>query len=439
MQIDKTTRYDLSIFDHNEEQSLMHHLNFCNTSNGVLWLEHYLKTTLSSIKEIEERQQVLQQIIAVHNQWPVTITNGSVLMIEKFYESHIDNIPKSTDVISSNLYKFVYASDYSLLRYSVSHFIDFLQGMHAIYNLLDKPNIPASLTVLLERTRMLLSKPVPQEIIHYKKENKLSTAVILRFGHFIRFHYKQDAQELIEIYSRLDALYSLATACIQYQFTFPQFTQDIVPHFEAMQLYHPLLSTPVAYDIALMPQKNFLFLTGANMAGKSTFIKAVGISVYLSHIGMGVPARHLQLNFFDGLISNIHVIDNIIKGESYFFNEVQRIRKTIEQITDGKNWLVLIDELFKGTNVQDAMKCSTAVIEGLLKIPNALFILSTHLYEIGDGLKQYPNILFRYFETEVKDEQLYFNYTLKEGISNDRLGYLILKKEGVVDLLKNLS
>ena len=438
MQIDKTTRYDLSIFDHNEEQSLMHHLNFCNTSNGVLWLEHYLKTTLSSIKEIEERQQVLQQIIAVHNQWPVTITNGSVLMIEKFYESHIDNIPKSTDVISSNLYKFVYASDYSLLRYSVSHFIDFLQGMHAIYNLLDKPNIPASLTVLLERTRMLLSKPVPQEIIHYKKENKLSTAVILRFGHFIRFHYKQDAQELIEIYSRLDALYSLATACIQYQFTFPQFTQDIVPHFEAMQLYHPLLSTPVAYDIALMPQKNFLFLTGANMAGKSTFIKAVGISVYLSHIGMGVPARHLQLNFFDGLISNIHVIDNIIKGESYFFNEVQRIRKTIEQITDGKNWLVLIDELFKGTNVQDAMKCSTAVIEGLLKIPNALFILSTHLYEIGDGLKQYPNILFRYFETEVKDEQLYFNYTLKEGISNDRLGYLILKKEGVVDLLKNL-
>ncbi|MFT4153235.1 MutS-related protein [Parafilimonas sp.] len=439
MQIDKTTRYDLSIFDHNEEQSLLHHLNFCKTSNGRIWLEHYLKTTLSSIKEIEERQQVLQQIISVHNQWPETITNGSVLMIEKFYESRIDNIPKSTDIISSNFYKIVNAQDFSLLRYSVSHFIDFLQGMHAIYNLLNKPNNPASLSVLMERTRMLLSKPVTQEIIQYKKEKKLSLSTILKFGHFIRFHYKQDAQELIEIYSRLDALYSLATACIQYQFTFPQFTQDIAPHFEATQLYHPLLPNPVAYNIALTQQQNFLFLTGANMAGKSTFIKAVGISVYLAHIGMGVPAKQLQLNFFDGLISNIHVIDNIIKGESYFFNEVQRIRKTIEQITDGKNWLVLIDELFKGTNVQDAMKCSTTVIEGLLKIHNALFILSTHLYEIGDGLKQYPNILFRYFETEVKDEQLYFNYKLKEGISNDRLGYLILKKEGVVDRLKNLS
>ena len=203
-------------------------------------------------------------------------------------------------------------------------------------------------------------------------------------------------------------------------------------------MYHPLLPVPVPYDITLTPQQNFLFLTGANMAGKSTFIKAIGVSTYLAHIGMGVPADSLQLNFFDGLISNIHVIDNIIKGESYFFNEVQRIRKTIEQITDGRNWLVLIDELFKGTNVQDAMKCSTAVIEGLLKINNALFILSTHLYEIGESLKQYSNIQFRYFETEVKDEQLYFNYALREGISNDRLGYLILKKEGVVDMLKKL-
>ena len=174
------------------------------------------------------------------------------------------------------------------------------------------------------------------------------------------------------------------------------------------------------------------------MAGKSTFIKAVGVCTYLAHIGMGVPAQSLQINFFDGLISNIHVIDNIIKGESYFFNEVQRIRKTIQQITDGKNWLVLIDELFKGTNVQDAMRCSTAVVEGLLKIKTALFILSTHLYEIGESLEKYPNIQFRYFETEVKDEQLYFNYVLKEGISNDRLGYLILKKEGVVNMLEKL-
>jgi DNA mismatch repair ATPase MutS len=69
---------------------------------------------------------------------------------------------------------------------------------------------------------------------------------------------------------------------------------------------------------------------------------------------------------------------------------------------------------------------------------NALFILSTHLYEIGEGLKQYPNIRFNYFETYIESGQLIFNYQLKEGISNDRFGYLILKREGVVDMLENL-
>ncbi|HOZ69520.1 MAG TPA: DNA mismatch repair protein MutS, partial [Chitinophagaceae bacterium] len=101
-------------------------------------------------------------------------------------------------------------------------------------------------------------------------------------------------------------------------------------------------------------------------------------------------------------------------------------------------WLVLIDELFKGTNVQDAMKCSLTVIKGLIKIKNSLFILSTHLYEIGEELKTYPNISFRYFETNVTEDQLSFSYQLREGISNDRIGYVILKREKVVEMLENL-
>jgi DNA mismatch repair ATPase MutS len=183
------------------------------------------------------------------------------------------------------------------------------------------------------------------------------------------------------------------------------------------------------------PGSNFVFLTGANMAGKSTFIKAVGCALFLAHLGMGVPAGYMKLSLFDGILSNINVVDNLVKGESYFFNEVQRIRNTIIQISDKMKWLVLIDELFKGTNVEDAMKCSSVVIRGLIKIKTSLFILSTHLYEIGEELKAYPNISFKYFETNVKEDQLEFSYQLKDGISNDRLGYLILKREGVVDLL----
>ncbi len=164
------------------------------------------------------------------------------------------------------------------------------------------------------------------------------------------------------------------------------------------------------------------------MAGKSTFIKSVGTAVFLAHTGMGVPAKNMELSLFDGMLSNINVMDNIVKGESYFYNEVQRIKSTITKVNDGRKWLILIDELFKGTNVQDAMKCSSAVIEGLLKMKNSIFILSTHLYEIGEALKVHPNIHFNYFETTVVDDQLSFSYQLKPGISNDRFGYLNFEK-----------
>ncbi|MDP4251850.1 MAG: DNA mismatch repair protein MutS, partial [Bacteroidota bacterium] len=78
---------------------------------------------------------------------------------------------------------------------------------------------------------------------------------------------------------------------------------------------------------------------------------------------------------------------------------------------------------------------SSAVIRGLIKIKSSLFVLSTHLYEIAQELKSYPNISFKFFETNVSDHQLEFNYQLRDGISNDRIGYLILEREGVVELL----
>ena len=140
----------------------------------------------------------------------------------------------------------------------------------------------------------------------------------------------------------------------------------------------------------------------------------------------------------DGLITNLNIADNVIKGESYFYNEVQRIKNTVLKINDGKKNCVLIDELFKGTNILDAMKCSTKVIEGLQKINSSVFILSTHLYEISDQLKQYQNIQFSYFETSVQNKALSFPYLLKPGVSEDRIGYLILEMEGVVELLDPL-
>jgi DNA mismatch repair ATPase MutS len=147
----------------------------------------------------------------------------------------------------------------------------------------------------------------------------------------------------------------------------------------------------------------------------------------------------MELSFFHGILSNIQVQDNIFKGESYFYSEVQRIKNTIIKISDGKNWLILIDEMFKGTNVEDAKNCSLAVIRGLLHNRHSLFILSTHLYEIADELQKDTNIIFKHFESQVIDDILYFTYQLKDGIAKEKIGYLILKREKVLDLLDGMK
>jgi DNA mismatch repair ATPase MutS len=277
-----------------------------------------------------------------------------------------------------------------------------------------------------------------KELAFTKSGQEFSLKENLYYAYYLRNQYRTETIELIDMFSRMEAWYSMAMAVKTYDLKFPSFIEQEEPYLNAKGLYHILLQQPIAYDMLLQPRENFIFLTGANMAGKSTLIKSVGAAVFLAHLGMGVPAAQMELTVFDGLLTNINVADNIAKGESYFFNEVQRIKNTIYKINDGKKWLVLIDELFKGTNVQDAMKCSLTVIKGLIKIKNSLFILSTHLYEIGDELKQFPNISFKYFETKVNEDQLEFSYQLKEGISNDRIGYVILRREKVVEMLEKL-
>ena len=438
METDKTTLIDLSVFNYEEEFSVFNKLNLTRTTGGREKLRKIFNQSLNDIGSIKNVQKTLQLILEKRDQWPLFISNGSVMMIYKFYESSIDEPPSRPSPITAYYYKLFHGPDFSLIKYSVGHAFDFIKGMQQIVNLFLNDEAPLNLKKALQKASVLIERSQLKMVFEKEKAEHLSYTEMLSFAYFIRYHYKQYFFELIEIYSQLDAWYGMAMAVNEFKLSFPVFVSSDEPALKAKKLYHILLKDPVAYDVELNQSNNFIFLTGANMAGKSTFIKAVGSAVFLAHIGMGVPAETMELTLFDGLLSNINVVDNIVKGESYFYNEVQRIKNTILKVNDSRKWLILIDELFKGTNVQDAMKCSTVVIEGLIKIKRSLFILSTHLYEISENLKNYPNIDFKYFETEVTDDKLIFNYQLKNGVSNDRLGYLILKKENVIDLLEKL-
>lgn len=438
MEVDNTTYSDLSVFHSEEEFSIFHKLNFTKTEEGKEWLHRFFRSPFSDARLILETQHIIRQIMLKEKQWPTSISNGTIMVMTRFFESAIDTIPSSHSYMEALTYKVFHAPDFSLVRYSVTHFADFLRGMEQLVEMFDNDDTPAMMRRFIYRAKDLIGKSDAYELARHEPDKKMSYTETVRYGRLIRHEYKNYAYELISIYGRFDAWYSMAVAVRTYNMCLPEVNENHHPYINAKGLYHVLLPSPVPYDIEMDINSNFIFLTGANMAGKSTFIKAVGSAVFLAHLGMGVPAVEMKLTVFDGLLSNINVVDNIIKGESYFFNEVQRIKNTILKINDGRKWLVLIDELFKGTNVQDAMKCSSAVIKGLIKIDSSLFILSTHLYEIGEELKQYPNISFKYFETAVLEDQLQFSYQLKEGVSNDRIGYVILKREKVVEMLEKL-
>lgn len=439
MQIDDVSFNDISIFHTGEEYSIFHRLNFTRTDGGRGWLKQFFCTPFNDLKKILGTQNILKKLTERVNEWPEEISNGTMLVMSKFLDYVWDTIDDHPSTFDALVYRLLHSADYSMAKFSIKHFIDFFRGLKKILSILEDTDLPVEFKIYIDRVQHLINNIPPFKHMAAMEDNDIiRPRRILYFAANVRERFRIEVQELMDIYCRLDAWYSMAVAIKKFQLQFPEFIESDKPFIETKGLYHLLIDNPVPYDIQMHPEQNFIFLTGANMAGKSTLIKSVGTSVFLAHMGMGVPAAYMKLTMFDGLISNINVVDNIAKGESFFFNEVQRIKSTVQKISNGKKWLVLIDELFKGTNVQDAMRCSTVVIKGLVKVQSSLFILSTHLYEIGEELKHFPTIAFRHFETTVTEDTLSFSYQLKEGISEDRLGYLILKKENVVNMLEQL-
>lgn len=442
MELDKTTYLDLSIFNREDEYSLFHKLDFTTTAGGREYLRKLFGQPLKDIASIQNRQQMLQYLLENEKAWPKAISNGTIVVVENYLNAEIEPISSSSGLalyLNTLITKTIYAPDFGFIKFSFEQLLNLIRGFRSLTEEIDIATAPSNLRMLLERARVLINKEEFHAIVQLADEGRLSASEILRHDRAIRKKYKKVLWELTEIYTQLDAYQSMAQAIRRFGLHFPEFTEEVKPHIAIRQLYHLILPQPVAYDVSMRPDKGFIFLTGANMAGKTTFIKAVGISVFLAHLGMGVPAQSMQLSFFHGILSNIDVKDNIFKGESYFYNEVQRIKNTIIKISDGKNWLILIDEMFKGTNVEDAKNCSLAVIRGLLQNRRCLYILSTHLYEIAEELRSEPKIIFKYFQSEVIDDNLHFTYELRDGIAKEKIGYLILRKEKVIDLLNNMK
>lgn len=437
MQNDKITLKDLSIFTTGQSGGVFDLLDRTTTQEGRETLRQMILQPPANPEALKEVQETVRWWAEHPGRWTNKISNGTLVMLEKFFESAdtISAPPSGLSMIfGSFLQKLFNRNQYTFVQFSLTHLADLLKGVSELVHLLEDPSLPRLLRRELESMQRELQHPLVKELVKLKPDTPYTE--LTRLSYRARREMKLMSYTLRNQYARIDAWHSLAQATVQHGWHFPELLPGLPVRLEAEGLYHPLLTDPVSYDIRFDEEQNFLLLTGANMSGKTTFMRALGVSALLAHLGCGVPAR-LKISFLEGVITNMHVEDNILKGESYFFAEVQRMKHTAVKLRQDKPHLVLMDELFKGTNVHDAYECTRAVVDGLLQRPHHLMILSTHLHEVAQHFSGRKDILFAYFVTRMgEDGSFRFAYELKPGISNDRIGYRILQQEGVLDLLK---
>lgn len=245
--------------------------------------------------------------------------------------------------------------------------------------------------------------------------------------------YGQYISEWLETVGELDALCSLGTFAYNHpQYTYPELTEKPFC-FLATQMGHPLMpvSQCVKNDATIPSRPFFLIITGANMAGKSTYLRTIGVNYLLACVGAPVCCERLKLHP-NQLITSLRTSDSLSDNESYFFAELKRLKRIIDLLNQGQQLFIILDEILKGTNSMDKQKGSFDLIRQFMQL-KANGIIATHDLLLGSLIKQFPEEIRNYcFEADIKDNELTFSYKLREGVAQNMNACFLMKKMGII-------
>lgn len=405
---------------------------FDNTINGYSKkiLKDLLNNKLNSIEEIEYRQKILKGFIS----------NYDILKDFSYTKRNLTEV-----------YNFIETETFEIYLNKNKRFFIRLKNKHnhPVYS-----KIIQAILLFQRLNTYYFSKIIPD---YFPSPYKESITFLVSFLIELRTEYYEDLFlrnkfnskniiDVIELFSRkknnkdferfwdllfeFEAYLSVSQCIIKHKWNFPSITSN---KLSLIDFYHPLLVNPVLNSFE--PEKNVIILTGPNMSGKSTFLRAIGICIYFANLGLAIPAARAQIPFRESISISIDLNDNVLKGFSHFMVEIQNLKKVLNE-ANNKKCFAVFDELFRGTNNEDALEITYATIKGLIKYKDSIFIISTHLHELKNSdVIQNDYIEKFHIDCKIENNEPAFTYKINKGWSDLKLGRILFEKEGIYKLL----
>lgn len=241
-------------------------------------------------------------------------------------------------------------------------------------------------------------------------------------------HYASYIEKWIDIIGRFDALISLANFHYNHtKYNFPQITDEYI--LKSKQMGHPLIpeNIRVNNDFTMEKSGDAFIITGANMAGKSTFLRTIGINMVLGMTGAPVCAESFEFKIIN-LFTSMNITDSLSNNESYFYAEIKRLKQLIDQATKKEDLLALLDEILTGTNTRDKEKASKAFLERLINM-KITSIIATHDLSLTSLEEKYPEVIHnKSFEVNLVNDDMKYDYRLRDGIAQNMNALELLKQ-----------
>ncbi|WP_398455118.1 DNA mismatch repair protein [Sphingobacterium thalpophilum] len=434
--IDKQTLEELQILGKYKEGSQYHMFNRVKTYHGEQLLDEIFRCPLLDEMAINNRSATFRYFQDRELEFPYD--PSQITRVREYMDS------ASSDSLLSASAKLLTKRLMSMLIHD-HRYQQVVEGIHATVAVLRQTsdwiasfeNPTAFVQQWKDRLYLFLQKPKVKEIQVIDIFQSIPLSKLAQLDYCLKTQLREDLEQLFDFIAWADVAAAVAAVASQHHLNYAEASPAEDNLLECKNLRHPSLKHAVGNDLKMNLTQHVLFLTGANMAGKSTWMKALGISIYMAHLGFPVAADSFRFSVKEGICSSINTADSIDQGYSHFYAEVMRVKEAATLVATGLRLFLIFDELFKGTNVKDAYDGTLAVVQGLADYRQSLMVVSTHIVEVGAVIGNLPGVQCRFMPTTLENGMPRYTYRLQAGITEDRQGMMIIQNEGILDMLEN--